>query len=179
MSRVGKKTIILPPNVSFTSANGVLTVKGPKGELTKPFDTKMVSIISDSDTEFHVEPLRNTKDARALWGTYAALVRAMVKGVSEGYVRKLEIIGVGYRAEVKGKSIVLNLGYSHPIEMEIPQGIDVVVEKNIITLSSHDKEALGQFAANIRKHREPEPYKGKGIKYEEETIRRKEGKKSA
>lgn len=179
MSRVGKKPIILASNVSLSSENGVFFVKGPKGELSKKYNPRIVSLVKDSETEFHIEPMKNTKEARSLWGTYSALLRAMIKGVSEGYTIKLEIIGVGYKAEMKGDVIVLNLGFSHPIEMKIPQGISASIEKNTIILSSHDKELLGQFAANIRKHREPEPYKGKGIKYENEVVRRKEGKKSA
>jgi large subunit ribosomal protein L6 len=178
MSRVGKKVIHIPSSVTVTSDNGLFVVKGAKGELSQPFNEAFVAVKHSEPHEMYLELKRNSKEANALWGTYAALIRSMIKGVSEGYTKKLEIIGVGYKAEMKGNSLVLNLGYSHPIEMVVPEGISATVEKNFIILSSHDKERLGQFAANIRRHREPEPYKGKGIKYEKEIILRKEGKKS-
>lgn len=177
MSRIGKRPISIPQGVTVAMSNRTLTVKGPKGELTKPVNESYVSI-TVNDSEVVVEKKLNSKEASAHWGTYASHLRNMVQGVSEGYDRKLIIEGVGYKAEVRGSELVLNLGYSHPINLPIPAGISVVVEKNMITLSGFDKESIGQFAAHIRSYREPEPYKGKGIRYDDEIVRRKEGKKS-
>jgi large subunit ribosomal protein L6 len=177
MSRVGKKTLSVPQGVTLTSDNGELRVKGPKGELAKPFNARLVDVVSEDGT-VRLELKKETKDSRALWGTYAAHLRNMLQGVSEGYEKKLELIGVGYRAEVRGNSLVMSLGYSHPIELLVPAGISASVEKNTISLTGFDKDALGQFAALVRKQRPPEPYKGKGIRYVGEKVRQKEGKKS-
>jgi large subunit ribosomal protein L6 len=152
-------------------------VKGPKGDLEKPLHDAVEVVVEES--EVVVNPVAQTKLSRALWGTYASHVANMIQGVTEGFTKKLIIEGVGYRAETSGNKLVMQLGYSHPIEMEIPQDLDVSVEKNTITVSGIDKETVGQFAANIRSKRQPEPYKGKGVRYEDEIVRRKEGKKSA
>lgn len=159
----------------MTATDGVLTVKGPKGTLTKEIRPDITFNI-EGDT-ITLTPGK-TPEAPALWGTYAAHVRNMIKGVTEGFTKVLEIEGVGYRAEVKGSEIVLNVGFSHSVPLTIPEGITAEVQKNVITLTGYDKDALGQFAANVRKVKKPEPYKGKGIRYQGEYIIRKQGKKA-
>lgn len=176
MSRLGKQPIVIPAGVEATFAEGVLSVKGPKGSLTLPV-RPVVEVTLENDT-IKVAPKKETIEARALWGTYAALVHNLIKGVTEGFTKVLEIEGVGYRAEAQGQKLTINAGYSHPVIMEVPAGITAVVEKNVITISGIDKHAVGQFAANVRKVREPEPYKGKGIRYQGEYIIRKQGKKA-
>ena len=177
MSRLGKKPIAIPKGVEATFAEGVLTVKGPKGTLVRPVrEEEMQVVIADGFITF--TPKNETKLALALWGTYAALFKNMVKGVTEGFERKLEIEGVGYRAEVVGSDLKLLMGYSHPVILKTPEGITVEVLKSLVTLKGIDKEALGQHAADIRAVRKPEPYKGKGIRYQGEFIIRKQGKKS-
>ncbi len=176
MSRLGKQPVTIPSGVTATFADGVLTVTGPKGTLTREV-RKDVAIAIEGDT-LTLTP-GTTPLAAALWGTYAAHARNMIKGVTEGFTKVLEIEGVGYKAEVKGAQIVLNVGFSHPVPLDIPAGITVTVEKTVVTLVSADKDLLGQFAANIRKVRKPEPYKGKGIRYRGEYIIRKQGKKAA
>lgn len=176
MSRLGKIPVTIPGGVEVTSADGVLTVKGPKATLSRPVKSEVEIKIENGSVT--ISPTNETKEAKALWGTYAAHLRNMVTGVTEGFTRILEIEGVGYRAEVKGNEIVLNLGFSHPVNLEIPQGISAEVVKNVITLTGSDVEALGQFAANVRKVKKPEPYKGKGIRYQGEFIIRKQGKKA-
>ena len=175
MSRLGKIPVAIPSGVTVTFEEGVLTVKGPKGTLTREMrpDVK----ISIEASEVKVEP-GTTELAKALWGTYAAHIRNMVKGVTEGFTRILDIEGVGYRAEVRGADLVLSVGYSNPVPINIPTGVTAVVEKTAITLTGADKDVLGQFAANVRKIRKPEPYKGKGIRYRGEFIIRKQGKKA-
>lgn len=175
MSRLGKIPVSIPAGVEITLANGVLTVKGAKATLSRPVK---------NDVNFNIEGNTvtltpgDTSAAKALWGTYAAHLRNMITGVSEGFTRILEIEGVGYRAEVKGNEIVLNVGFSHPVNIKIPEGISAEVVKNEIKLTGFDKDALGQFAANVRKIKKPEPYKGKGIRYQGEYIIRKQGKKA-
>ena len=176
MSRLGKIPVVIPANVTVTLENGVLTVKGPKGTLAKPMKND-VNFVFEGNT-VTLSP-GNTGAAKALWGTYAAHIRNMITGVTEGFTKILEIEGVGYRAEVKGKDISMNLGFSHPVIIAIPEGITAEVVKNVITLSGYDKDALTQFAANVRKVKKPEPYKGKGIRYRGEFIIRKQGKKAS
>lgn len=176
MSRLGKQPLTIPSGVSITVEEGVLTVKGPKASLTRPVRND-VSFAIEGNT-LTLTP-GNTTLATALWGTYAAHVRNMVKGVTEGFEKVLEIEGVGYRAEVKGNSLSMNLGFSHPVIIPIPEGITAEVVKNVITLKGADLEALNQFAANVRKVKKPEPYKGKGIRYRGEFIIRKQGKKAS
>lgn len=176
MSRLGKLPVTIPSGVSVDLTDGVLTVKGPKGTLTREVKEKHVDITIDGDT-LTLAP-KDTPDAPALWGTYAAHVRNMISGLTEGFTKVLEVEGVGYRAEVKGTQLVLNVGYSHPVEFDIPEGIVADVQKNVITLTGFDKDQIGQFAANVRKVRKPEPYKGKGIRYQGEYIIRKQGKKA-
>lgn len=175
MSRVGKQPISLPKGVDVKINGQKVEVKGPKGALSREFHD-LVEIEQDGG-ELRVKPREESQNAGALWGLTRSLLNNMVQGVSQGFVRKLEINGVGYRAEVKGEVLNLALGFSHPVEFKIPKGISVVVDKNTkITLTGIDKELLGLTAARIRAYRPPEPYKGKGIKYAEETIRRKVGK---
>lgn len=176
MSRLGKIPVAIPAGVTVTLDGGVLAVKGPKGELSRPVNEKHVAITIEGDT-VTLAP-KETDRSKALWGTYAAHLRNMIHGVTEGFTKVLEIEGVGYRAEVKGNDLVLNVGFSHQVPMPVPEGLTAVVEKNVITLTGHDKEALGQYAANVRDVRPPEPYKGKGIRYQGEYIIRKQGKKA-
>ncbi len=177
MSRLGKIPVTIPAGVTVTLDGGELKVAGPKGTLTRPVRTKDVAVRIEGDT-LTLTP-QATDLAPALWGTYAAHVRNMITGVTEGFTKILELEGVGYRAEVKGTDLVLSVGYSHPVPCAVPAGITAVVEKNAITLTGSDKEALGQFAADVRAVRPPEPYKGKGIRYRGEFIIRKQGKKAA
>ncbi len=177
MSRLGKLPVAVPNGVTVSFADGVLTVAGPKGTLTRPVREKDVAVeVSDDGVAFTPQ---DTPHAPALWGTYSAHCRNMIHGVTEGFTKVLEIEGVGYRAEVKGDVLVLNMGFSHPVEMKIPDGTSVTVEKNTVTMTDIDLERLGQFAANVRAVRPPEPYKGKGIHYKGEYIIRKQGKKAA
>lgn len=175
MSRVGKKPIPVPEKTKLTYTEGVLTVEGQKGRLSRSIHPD-VNLQIDSDS-IRVIPLKETKTNLALQGLTRSLVSNMVVGVNSGFEKVLEIAGIGYRAEVKGNKLVLNLGYSHPIEYELPDGISAAVDRNnIVKLSGIDKEKLGQTAASIRRLRPPEPYKAKGIKYADEYIRRKAGK---
>ena len=176
MSRLGKQPITIPAGVEVKAENGVMTVKGPKGELAKPYKDDVKITVEGS--EVTTEPANETKEAHALWGTYAAHLGNMITGVTDGFTKVLEIEGVGYRAEMKGTTLVLNVGFSHPVEMEVPTGLTTTVEKEVITITGSDKEAVGQFAANVRKVKKPEPYKGKGIRYQGEYIIRKQGKKA-
>lgn len=176
MSRLGKQPITIPSGVTVEEKEGVITVTGPKGALTQT--THKNVIITITDNEITVAPANDTVSAQAFWGTYAALLRNMIKGVTEGFEKKLEIDGVGYRAEMQGTNLNLQVGFSHPVLMQVPESMEVSVEKNVITVSGYDKEQVGQFAANIRKVRPPEPYKGKGIHYMGEHIIRKQGKKA-
>ena len=178
MSRVGKKPITVPEKTKLTYAQGVLTVEGQKGRLSRSIHPE-VSLQIEGDT-IQVIPLKESKTNLALQGLTRSLVSNMVVGVNTGFEKVLEIAGIGYRAEVKGNTLVLNLGFSHPIRFELPEGISAVVDRNnIVKLSGIDKEKLGQTAASIRRLRPPEPYKAKGIKYAGEYIRRKAGKTGA
>jgi len=177
VSRIGKQPVVIPQGVTVTLKGDEIAVKGPKGQLTR-VKPPIVALVVDGNEVVVTRP-DDGRIARSMHGLCRALVQNMVTGVSEGYTRVLEINGVGYRAEVKKGALGLLLGYSHPIEVAIPEGIEAKVEKNKVTLTGIDKEALGQLAAVIRKQRPPEPYKGKGIKYLGETIRRKVGKAGA
>jgi len=176
MSRLGKQPSTIPAGVTVTCDNGLLTVAGPKGTLTRAIKPDVTITIEGGVAT--VIPGKTTA-AKALWGTYAAHLRNMIKGVTEGYTKVLEIEGVGYRAEVKGTNLSLSVGFSHPVLLPIPSGVTALVEKGVITVSGYDKDELGQFAANVRKVKKPEPYKGKGIRYQGEYIIRKQGKKAA
>ncbi|MFZ1953877.1 MAG: 50S ribosomal protein L6 [Desulfobacterales bacterium] len=175
MSRVGKKPIAIPEKVKVTYHGGELSVQGQKGKLSRSIHPAVTIKIEDG--ELSVEPLKSDKSSQALQGLTRSLAMNMVTGVDSGFARVLEINGIGYRAEVKGRNLILMLGYSHPVNFSLPDGVSASVERNnIIKLEGIDKEVLGQTAASIRRLRPPEPYKGKGIKFAEEYIRRKAGK---
>ncbi len=175
MSRIGRMPIAVPAGVTVEIAeNNLVTVKGPKGTLKRALAPEME--IKLEGAELIVSRPNDLKKMKSLHGLTRTLLHNMVVGVTDGYEKKLEINGVGYRASKSGKTLTLNLGYSHPVEMTDPEGIETSVDNNIITVKGIDKEKVGQFAAQIRDKRRPEPYKGKGIKYADETIRRKVGK---
>ena len=177
MSRVGKKPIAVPSGVDFSVKDNVVTVKGPKGTLTKEFNKNIT--IKLEDGHITVERPNDEPFIRAIHGTTRALINNMIKGVHEGYRKTLTLVGVGYRAAAKGKGLEISLGFSHPVIIDEIPGITFTVEKNTtIHIDGIEKELVGQVAANIRAKRPPEPYKGKGVKYADEHIRRKEGKKS-
>lgn len=177
MSRIGRQPVVLPKGVSLAQQPGQFSVKGPKGELSKPMPTG-VTIKVEGD-KLVVSRADDARENRAKHGLVRAHLANMVKGVTEGWKRELEINGVGYRAEVTGDSLTFALGYSHPIVFKLPKSVTAKVEKNRLTLVSPDKDALGQVSAKIRELRPPEPYKGKGVKYVEEIIKRKVGKAAA
>ena len=174
MSRVGKQPIGIPDKAKVTYKDRVITVEGEKGKLTRTVHPAIDLDIKDNVITVTMET--ENRNNRALQGLTRSLVNNMVIGVSEGFERKLEINGIGYRAETKGKSVVFNIGYSQPVNFDLPNGVSAAVDKSIIILTGIDKELLGRTAASIRKLRPPEPYKGKGIKYVEERIQRKAGK---
>jgi len=175
MSRIGKQPIFIPDNVEVTINGGHVSVKGPKGELG--IEVHPAIGIEKDNGVITVKP-KNDKKSSALWGLTRSLVSNMVKGVTEGYAKRLEIEGVGYRAQVQGENLVMQLGFSHPIEFPIPDNVSVSVEGNAIDISGIDKQLVGQVSAKIRSFKKPEPYKGKGIHYKGEHIRRKAGKKA-
>ncbi len=175
MSRIGKQTTEVPQGVTVEVKDGVIGVQGPKGTLRRPLHPLVTLSVADNIVTVDVENKEDKKE-RSLWGTYASHVRNMIIGVSEGFRKQLEVNGVGYKVAMQGTDIKLDVGYSHPVLFNIPAEIKASTEKNVITLESADKEILGAIAAEIRAVRKPEPYKGKGIKYMEETIRRKAGK---
>lgn len=176
MSRIGKQPIQIPENVEVKLDDDLILIKGSKGELKQKLHPDIEIEVKDKKVMVKLkESAKNT----AIWGTFRSLVANMIKGVTEGFEKKLIFEGVGYKANVEGKKLVLNLGYSHPIEVEAPQGIEFKVERNAIIVSGINKQLVGEIAANIRSKRKPEPYKGKGIRYEDEVIRRKVGKKAA
>jgi len=178
MSRIGKRNLVIPAGVTIENNNNVVTVKGPKGELSLEL-SKNITIMQEENI-LKVERSSEDLKTKAMHGTTNALLKNYMQGVTEGYTKGLEIIGVGYRFNVKGETLVINAGYSHPVELEVPAGLTVEQVSNTeIKVSGIDKIKVGEFAANIRKVRQPEPYKGKGIRYKDEYIRRKEGKKAA
>lgn len=175
MSRVGKKPIPIPKEVKVILTNEGVLVQGPKGELSRVIPPQL-SVILEAD-QLTIQPLEDSQKVKALFGLFRTLLANMVRGVSDGFERVLEIQGVGYKAEVQGSQLVLNLGYSHPVLFQLPEGISAQVEKlTKLILKGIDRDLLGLTAARIRRFRPPEPYKGKGIKYQEEKIRRKVGK---
>ncbi|MEK9622379.1 MAG: 50S ribosomal protein L6 [Alphaproteobacteria bacterium] len=176
MSRVGSSAITIPADVTLSHDGGLVVVKGKNGELSAPLHSDVT--LSVDDNVATLKPARDTRQAKALWGTMRAQISNMVVGVSAGFTRNLQINGVGYRAAMQGNKLVLNLGFSHPVEMDVPAGLSVAVENNTtIVISGADKQLLGQFASEVRGKRPPEPFKGKGVKYADEYIVRKEGKK--
>jgi large subunit ribosomal protein L6 len=176
MSRIGIQPIIIPEGVEVKIDKDLILVKGKKGELTQKLIPEIEIEIKDKIIVLK-EPIK-TKTSSALWGTFRALIANMVEGVSKGFEKKLIIEGVGYKAVLNGSKLVLSLGFSHPIEIQTPKGIEFKVEKNTILISGADKQVVGQISADIRIHRKPEPYKGKGIRYSNEIVRRKSGKKA-
>jgi large subunit ribosomal protein L6 len=177
MSRIGKQILQIPANTTVTIENGVVSVKGPKGEISKKI-LPVVDIVVEGDTVSFV-PKQNTSFGRSLWGTYASHVKNMITGVNTPFVKKLILEGVGYKGDVQGSTLNLALGFSHPVKVEIPKEVAVTSDKGVFTFTSVDKEAVGGFAAKIRSLKKPEPYKGKGFRYEGEVILRKQGKKAA
>ncbi len=177
MSRIGKKPIDIPEKTEVTVEGNLITVKGPLGVLTRTFN-KFVTV-EVKDGQAIVSPVGESIKSRAFWGTYASHIKNMVDGVNQAFVKELIVEGVGYKWAVQGDKIVLNIGFSHPVELSIPEGITCEVEKNNLKISGTDKEKVGELAATIRSKKKPEPYKGKGIRYAGEIIRRKEGKKAA
>lgn len=176
MSRLGKKPIALGDKVEASVASGVFTIKGPLGTLTRTFPDVVEIVVANG--EVTTKLLSNNPDSLPLWGTVSSHIKNMVQGVSKGFEEKLLIEGIGYKGEVKGDSIVMSLGFSHPVNVPIAPGLKVTIDKNIITIKGVDRELVSQFAANIRAMKKPEPYKGKGIMYVGEHIRRKQGKKT-
>ena len=176
MSRIGNRILTIPENVTVSVNGNIVTVKGPKGELSTEINPNITVTVKDN--KLTVE--RKNDNFKNFHGTANANIRNMIIGVTEGFEKKLEAIGVGYRFNVSGKTITVNAGYSHPIVVEIPEGITVEAPSNTeLTIKGIDKCLIGEFAANIRKIRQPEPYKGKGIRYKDEVVRRKEGKKAS
>ncbi len=176
MSRIGKQEILIPAGIKVTHNGNVLTVVGPKGTLNKTFRDDITIAITDKNVTLNIK--RNDKFSKSLWGTYAAHIKNMIAGVQAPYQKKLILEGVGYKSEVKGKDFVFALGFSHPVVVKIPDTITATADKNNITITGIDKELVGSFTAAIRALKKGEPYKGKGMRYEGEVIRRKQGKKT-
>ncbi|WP_300112745.1 50S ribosomal protein L6 [Sphingobium sp.] len=176
MSRTGKKPVTVPSGVTASIADGQLSVKGPKGTLAIPLADEVTYNVEDG--KIAVQPANDSKRARAFWGMQRTLIANLITGVTEGYTKKLLITGVGYRANAQGKTLKLQLGYSHDVDFAVPEGIEIKTPDNTtVEISGINKQQVGQVAAEIRRWRKPEPYKGKGIKYDGEFIFRKEGKK--
>ena len=176
MSRIGKQEINIPDGVKVTQSDNVFTVVGPKGTLTKIFRDDIAITIADKNITLNIK--RNDKFSKSLWGTYASHLKNMIAGVVTPYQKKLILEGVGFKSEVKGKELHFALGFSHPVIVPIPEGLAATAEKNNITITGIDKELVGSFTAAVRALKKPEPYKGKGMRYEGEVIRRKQGKKT-
>lgn len=177
MSRIGKKPIKIEKGVEVRIESGTIFVKGPKGELKKPL-IDLIDTRIEND-EILLTPKNEEKDTNALWGLQRSLIQNMIEGVTSGFSKKLELVGVGYKASMQGKDLILDIGFSHPVKISASEGIVFEAEKTSITVSGIDKELVGQIAASIRKIKKPEPYKGKGIRYEGEIIKKKLGKKAA
>jgi large subunit ribosomal protein L6 len=176
MSRIGKRIITIPEKVEVTLVDGLLTVKGPLGTLARSF--KPMIEININGKEITLNPKKLDVEHRAMWGTYGSHIANMIEGVTKGYEKKMAIEGVGFKVNIVGNKVVMALGFSHPVEVEIPDGIKATSEKNNFAFSGIDKELVGSFAAKVRSYKVTEPYKGKGIRYVGEVIRRKQGKKS-
>ena len=176
MSRIGKQKISIPAGVKVTNNGNTFTVTGPKGTISRIFRDDITINIADNIVSLDIK--RNDKFSQSLWGTYASHIKNMIKGVEIPYQKKLILEGVGFKSEVKGKELHFALGFSHPVVVPIPEGITATADKNNITISGIDKELVGNFTAAVRALKKPEPYKGKGMRYEDEVIRRKQGKKT-
>lgn len=177
MSRLGKQPIIVPEKTEVTLVDGLMTVKGPKGSLTRSFRPEIAIAIEGKTIT--VSKAVETPEAKALWGTYAAHIRNMIQGVNTPFEKKLILEGVGFKADAQATELNLALGFSHPVKLVYPEGITMKSEKNVMTITGIDKDLVGFFAAKIRSLKKPEPYKGKGIRYSDEVVRRKQGKKSS
>jgi large subunit ribosomal protein L6 len=176
MSRIGKQPITIPSGVTASLSGGVLSIKGPLGTLSRSFKSD-INIVVEGNV-INLTPTHQSVFTAALWGTYGSHVSNMIEGVTKGYEKKMILEGIGYKFNVSSNKIVMALGLSHPVEMVIPSDIKVTADKNLISVSGIDKEKVGEFAAKIRAHKVTEPYKGKGIRYEGEFVRRKQGKKT-
>lgn len=177
MSRIGKQQLSIPAGVTVTFDAHAVRVKGPKGEIVRALRDEIV--FTQENNILTSEPRRNDKFSRSLWGTYMSHIKSMIKGVVTPFEKKLLVEGVGFKWDVKGNILNMSLGFSHPVVLEIPAGLTVVAEKSTLTITGIDKELVGHFSSKIRSMKKPEPYKGKGIRYSDEVIRRKQGKKSA
>ena len=181
MSRIGKKTIPVPAGVKVAVKDRTVNVEGPKGKLSFSYKPQVKVVFSEADKSVVCsveETLKGDREANALWGTTRAIIRNMIEGTSKGYEKTMEVVGVGWTAALTGKKLKLVVGYSNPIELEVPVGLTVTVEKNLVKVAGADRQLVGQFAASMRQVRKPEPYNGKGIKYLEEVVRRKQGKQT-
>lgn len=176
MSRIGKQEILIPAGVKVTQSGNTLTVAGPKGTIDRVFRDDITIALTPTNVTLNIK--RNDKFSKSLWGTYASHVKNMIAGVQTPYQKKLILEGVGFKSEVKGKEFHFALGFSHPVIVPIPEGITATADKNNITISGVDKELVGNFTASVRALKKPEPYKGKGMRYDTEVIRRKQGKKT-
>lgn len=176
MSRIGKKTIIVPEKTGVEVSGGRISIKGPLGELSRTLDP--IIDVKLTGQELSVSTKKETPESKALWGAYASHISNMISGVNKAFSKTLILEGIGFKSEVKGDKLVLALGFSHPVNVDIPKTLKVTAEKNVISISGSDKEEVGQFAAKLRALKKPEPYKGKGMRYSDEVIRRKQGKKS-
>jgi large subunit ribosomal protein L6 len=178
MSRIGNRKLTIPQGVNVNTENNTVIVKGPKGELSFPISRDVV--VKVEGNEVTVERANNSDRSNAMQGTLNSLIENMIEGVTHGYTKEIEIIGVGYRFQVQGNTLTINAGYSHPVKLNVPKGLQVEATSNTeITVKGISKELVGEFSANVRNVRKPEPYKGKGIRYKGEYVRRKEGKKAA
>lgn len=176
MSRVGKKPIALPEKTEITISGSTMTVKGPNGSLAREIPAVLDVVVTGREVQ--VSPKKDAPASSVMWGTFSSHLKNMIEGVVTPFVRKLLIEGVGYKWEVKGETLHLNIGFSHPIDLKIPKDVKIVIEKGVFVATSINKDSIGQFVSQVRALRKPEPYKGKGIRYETEVIRRKEGKKT-
>ena len=177
MSRIGKQPIVIPEGTDVSMADGYITVKGKGGELRKKLHEDVIVTIEDGSVI--VTPANDSPLAKALWGTFSSLIQSMVSGINTPFEKKLSVEGIGYKVNLKDSVLVLDVGFSHQVEVPVLEGLEVVVEKNEVTVRGADKERVGQFAADVRAVKKPEPYKGKGIRYVGEVVRRKEGKRAA
>jgi large subunit ribosomal protein L6 len=177
MARFGKQPVKLPEGVTAKIGDGEIVISGPRGSISRQIHGQIK--VSEKEGALWVEKVRETKISAALQGTMRAHIVNMVRGITEGWSKILEIVGAGYRVAVEGEKLVMNIGYSHPVEMKIPSGLNIRIVKNLVTIEGMDKELVGQFAAEVRSKRKPDPYKGAGIKYQDEIIRRKPGKQAS
>ena len=176
MSRIGKRIITLPEKTEIKVSGNLVSVKGPLGELSRTLHPNIEVEVKGNEVTVH--PKKTAIESKAIWGAYASHITNMVSGVNKLFEKKLILEGIGFKSEVKNDKIVLALGFSHPVNVPIPEGLKVTAEKNLITVAGKDKEMVGQFAARLHSLKKPEPYKGKGMRYDDEVIRRKQGKKS-